>query len=65
MKANDPPSGDGAGENSPIGSFVMTTGLLPSDATIATSFDPISSEPNSNAFPSAVHFGRIRYSDSS
>src|SRR6476646_2926112 len=38
--ANDAPSGEGAGENSPIGSFVTTNGLPPVAGTIATSFDP-------------------------
>src|SRR5207248_9164300 len=63
--ANADPSGRGAGENSPIGSLVRTTGLPPAAGTIATSFDPISSESNRIERPSGVHFGRIRYSDSS
>ena len=45
MNANDRPSGETAGENSPIGSAVSTTELPPPDGTIATSFEPASSEP--------------------
>jgi hypothetical protein len=63
--ANDLPSGATAGENSPIGSLVMTNGLPPAAGTIAMSFDPRSSEPKRNALPSGVHCGFMRYSDSS
>ena len=65
MNASHRPSGETAGENSPIGSFVITIALPPAAFTIATSFDPISSVPYTICLPSGVQCGRMRYSDSS
>ncbi len=63
--ANDFPAGATAGANSPIGSFVITNGLPPEAGTTATSFEPMTSDPYSNALPSGVQAGCMRYSDSS